>query len=210
MKILNLVKIKLLYIYIVIFFIAKYFYEAGKKDQQGIYSFIENYFGITVFFIFFILVLNAFSLGIKDRKKRIVYEIKLHFFVFMIFGVAVLYFMHLLKLPFSETKPNIFVIKQFVDIALYKYKLGILLTFLIQFLFLKINLYSLYIICYTGTIFSFLFLVIRPVRITITQMIKGYKLRKRIALEKKMIQEQIELQELFERKEKQSLDREKR
>lgn len=194
-----LIQLRFIYVYLLFYFIAGYFYDSHLKEK-GVYIFIENYFGVMSFFLLFILLVNTYSFFIKCKRKKMVFDIRMKFFILMVLSILLLFIMRRLELPFEKKVADIKIIEKFVSISLYKYKLGLFLTFSVSWLFSKVQFCYLYILAYLTIIIAFFFIAAKKIRTTITRAIFLRRERKRRAIEMKLIQEQIELQEMIEKR----------
>lgn len=200
-----LIQFRFLYIYILIYMVLGYFYES-KLKLMGYYSFLERYFGIFIYFIIFVLILNIFSYFIKCKKKKMVYEIRVKFFILLTLSAIFLWGMYRLELPFEKIFLDEEESKLLIEKFFYQYKLGLILTYIFNTLLKNINFFQMYILLYITIFISLFFIVAKRIRTTIKNIIHNRKERKRLELERKLIQEQIDLMEALERKEKEKME----
>lgn len=196
------VQLRFIYIYILIYMTAGYFYDSWLK-KIGYYGFIENYFGWTIIFIFFILLLNMYSFFIGCTRKRMVYNIRKNFFIILVLSVFCLWFMYSLDVPFEKSIADEKLLQLSIDNIFYKYRFGLISVYLFNTLLQKIQFFYLYIILYVLIFISTFFIIAKRVRSTIKIIVENRREKKRLRIERQLIQEQIELMERLERKEKQ-------
>ena len=63
-----LIQLRFIYVYMFIYLVIGYFYDSYLK-HIGLYKFIETYFGISFFFILFLVLLDFCSYFIDTEKK---------------------------------------------------------------------------------------------------------------------------------------------
>ncbi|MFR4478573.1 MAG: hypothetical protein ACLUBL_00105 [Fusobacterium sp.] len=120
--------------------------------------------------------------------------------------------MYALKLPFAEIVADDEIIERFLQLSLYKYKIGLVATY--GFYLLLTNVMFKYIYIGLGVIiFCTTFLIVaKAINRGISKMYHDYKERKRIAREEQLIREQIAIKEALEKREammKEKLEQEK-
>lgn len=199
-KILKFLHLKYLYLYFVIYFISSYFFN-GKLKSTGIYSTLENYLGIIIFPALLMLVLSSLFFFIKDRKKKMVLNVKSHAFFILLISCLYLFIMYKLELPFTKEFADNNVIERFLNISIYKYNIGLIAAYLF-YLILK-NIMYCYIYAGLGfLIFSTFFLItIKFIKTTICRIYYEHKEKKRIQKEEQLLKEQIAIKEALEKRE---------
>lgn len=199
-KVLKFLYLKYLYLYFVIYFISNYFFN-GKLKSTGIYSTLENYLGIIIFPTLFMLLLSPLFFFIKDKKKKMVFDVKLHAFFILLISCLYLYIVYRLKLPFTRELADDNVIERFLDLSIYKYKIGLIAAYLF-YLILK-NIMFCYIYVGLGfLIFSTFFLITAKfIKTTICRIYHEHKEKKRIQKEEQLLREQIAIKEALEKRE---------
>jgi hypothetical protein len=120
--------------------------------------------------------------------------------------------MCILKLPFAETIADDEIIKEFFQLSIYKYKIGLVATY--GFYLLLTNVMFKYLYIGLGVIiFCTTFLIVaKAINRGISKMYHNYKEKKRIAREEQLIREQIAIKEALEKREalmKEKLEQEK-
>ena len=64
-----LIQLRFIYVYMFIYLVIGYFYDSYLK-HIGLYKFIETYFGISFFFILFLVLLDFYSYFIRCSRKK--------------------------------------------------------------------------------------------------------------------------------------------
>lgn len=192
---------RFLYIYLLLYMIVGYFYDS-KLKSLGYYDFIMEYFGYSIFFVILIAILNIFSFFIRCKKRKMVYDIRLKFFILLGVDVIFLWGMYKLNLPFEKIVADEKILKDSVDLFVYKYKLGVILPSIFNYCISRFYFIYLYIFLYILAFISIFFLVAKKIRVTITSIMANRREKKRREIERKLVQEQIELMEALERKER--------
>lgn len=199
-KILKFLHLKYLYLYFVIYFISSYFFNR-KLKSNGIYSTLENYLGIIIFPALLMLVLSSLFFFIKDRKKKMVLNVKSHAFFILLISCLYLFIMYKLELPFTKEFADNNVIERFLNVSIYKYNIGLIAAYLF-YLILK-NIMYCYI--YTGLVFlifcTFFLITIKFIKTTICRIYYEHKEKKRIQKEEQLLKEQIAIKEALEKRE---------
>lgn len=196
-----LIQLRFIYIYFIIYTVVGYFYDSWLK-KFGYYTFLENYFGVTSFFILAIMLLNIYPFFIGCKRKKMVYSIRMKFFIILVISVTVLWLMLKLGVPFEKKVADDELLRLSIDKTFYNYNLGLIPVFLFDMLLVKIKFLYLYIALYVLIFISIFFIVAKRVRITITKIIHNRREKKRLKIERQLIQEQIELMEMLEKRER--------
>lgn len=199
-KILKFLHLKYLYLYFIIYFISSYFFN-GKVKSTGIYSVLENYLGIIIFPTLLILILSPLFFFIKDRKKKMVLNVKLHAFFILLISCLYLFIMYKLELPFTVEFADNNVIERFLNISIYKYNIGLIAAYLF-YLILKNTMYC-YIYAGLGFLIfcTFFLITIKFIKTTICRIYYEHKEKKRIQKEEQLLKEQIAIKEALEKRE---------
>ena len=191
--------------------VADYFFK-GRVSELGIFSFIDSYFGIVVFPLIIILLFSILFPFITNKTKKMLLSVRLYCFFLLSISCILLYLMYILKLPFAETIADDEIIKEFFQLSIYKYKIGLVATY--GFYLLLTNVMFKYLYIGLGVIiFCTTFLIVaKAINRGISKMYHNYKEKKRIAREEQLIREQIAIKEALEKREalmKEKLEQEK-
>ena len=191
--------------------VADYFFK-GRVSELGIFSFIDSYFGIVVFPLIIILLFSILFPFITNKTKKMLLSVRLYCFFLLSISCILLYLMCILKLPFAETIADDEIIKEFFQLSIYKYKIGLVATY--GFYLLLTNVMFKYLYIGLGVIiFCTTFLIVaKAINRGISKMYHNYKEKKRIAREEQLIREQIAIKEALEKREalmKEKLEQEK-
>ena len=210
-KLLWFLKFRYIYIYFLLYMVADYFFK-GKVSELGIFSFIDSYFGIVVFPLIIILLFSILFPFITNKTKKMLLSVRLYCFFLLSISCILLYLMYILKLPFAETIADDEIIKEFFQLSIYKYKIGLVATY--GFYLLLTNVMFKYLYIGLGVIiFCTTFLIVaKAINRGISKMYHNYKEKKRIAREEQLIREQIAIKEALEKREalmKEKLEQEK-
>lgn len=210
-KLLWFLKFRYIYIYFLLYLVADYFFK-GRVSELGIFSFIDSYFGIVVFPLIIILLFSILFPFITNKTKKMLLSVRLYCFFLLSISCILLYLMYILKLPFAETIADDEIIKEFFQLSIYKYKIGLVATY--GFYLLLTNVMFKYLYIGLGIIiFCTTFLIVaKAINRGISKMYHNYKEKKRIAREEQLIREQIAIKEALEKREalmKEKLEQEK-
>lgn len=199
-KVLNFLKLRYLYIYFLIYIMIDYFIK-GRISNLGVFDFIDSYFGITIFPIIIILLFSILFPFMNNKTKKMLLSVRLYCFFLLSISTILLYLMYILKLPFEKMIADDKIIIEFLQLSLYKYKIGLVATY--GFYLLLTNIMFMYIYIGLGIIiFCTTFLIAaRCINRGIKRLYNDYKERKRIAREERLIKEQIAIKEALERRE---------
>ena len=210
-KLLWFLKFRYIYIYFLLYMVADYFFK-GRVSELGIFSFIDSYFGIVIFPLIIILLFSILFPFITNKTKKMLLSVRLYCFFLLSISCILLYLMYILKLPFAETIADDEIIKEFFQLSIYKYKIGLVATY--GFYLLLTNVMFKYLYIGLGVIiFCTTFLIVaKAINRGISKMYHNYKEKKRIAREEQLIREQIAIKEALEKREalmKEKLEQEK-
>ena len=210
-KLLWFLKFRYIYIYFLLYMVVDYFFK-GRVSELGIFSFIDSYFGIVVFPLIIILLFSILFPFITNKTKKMLLSVRLYCFFLLSISCILLYLMYILKLPFAETIADDEIIKEFFQLSIYKYKIGLVATY--GFYLLLTNVMFKYLYIGLGVIiFCTTFLIVaKAINRGISKMYHNYKEKKRIAREEQLIREQIAIKEALEKREalmKEKLEQEK-
>lgn len=199
-KILKFLHLKYLYLYFVIYFISSYFFNS-KLKSTGIYSVLENYLGILIFPALIMLILSPLFFFIKDQKKKMVFNVKLHAFLILLISCLYLFIAYKLKLPFTKELADDNIIEKFLDLSIYKYKIGFIAAYLF-YLILK-NIMFCYIYAGLGFLIfcTFFLITAKFIKTTTCRIYHEHKEKKRIQKEEQLLREQIAIKEALEKRE---------
>lgn len=187
-----------LYICIVVYLCFGYFYDSPLK-AMGVYEFINNYFGRSIFIIAIILIIDFFGLFIKCKKKKGIFNVRFVFLIILILTSTSIYFAKEIGIPFEKVVARPEQLRELTEIGLYKYKIGLFFVFLLDWLFDKAMGFYIYIVGYILLGISLFFLFAKAVRISIMWVVKTIKRKQRERLERKLYEEQKELEERYRR-----------
>lgn len=196
-----LIQLRFIYVYMLIYTIIGYFYESYLK-KNGLYSFLETYFGVTFFIVFLLAILNIYYFFIKCNRKKMVYNIRIFFLYILIISIIFLCFMYSLDIPFKKQLANDELLQKSIELIFYRKKFGLITTFIFDLLVSKVQFLYLYITFYILAFLSFFFIGAKSIRRVITKIIVIRKLKKKMEADRKALQEQIRLMELLEEKER--------
>ena len=210
-KLLCFLKFRYIYIYFLLYIVADYFFK-GRVSELGVFNFINSYFGIVVFPLIIILLFSILFPFINNKTKKMLLSVRLYCFFLLSLSCILLYLMYALKLPFAEIVADDEIIERFLQLSLYKYKIGLVATY--GFYLLLTNVMFKYIYIGLGVIiFCTTFLIVaKAINRGISKIYHDYKERKRIAREEQLIREQIAIKEAREKREammKEKLEQEK-
>lgn len=210
-KLLCFLKFRYIYIYFLLYMVADYFFK-GRVSELGVFNFINSYFGIVVFPLIIILLFSILFPFINNKTKKMLLSVRLYCFFLLSLSCILLYLMYALKLPFAEIVADDEIIERFLQLSLYKYKIGLVATY--GFYLLLTNVMFKYIYIGLGVIiFCTTFLIVaKAINRGISKIYHDYKERKRIAREEQLIREQIAIKEALEKREammKEKLEQEK-
>ncbi|STO31843.1 Uncharacterised protein [Fusobacterium necrogenes] len=197
-----LVQLRFIYIYIVMYLVIGLLYESYLK-KIGFYLFIDTYLGKSIFIILMLTITNIYSFFIKCKRKKMVYNTRVFFLLILSISVVLLYFMHILDIPFKEELGNKDNVKKAIELIFYEKKFGLIMTFLFSLMITKIKFLYIYLTLYVLVFISLFFIAAKGTRKMITNIIRARRLKKRMEQERKALQEQIRLMEIIEEKEKQ-------
>lgn len=200
-KIFGFFRLRYIYIYFFLYSILDYYFN-GKLRQAGIFDTLKSYMGITgIPFLFAVTVSMTISPHLKDRTKKMLLSVRLHCFFILSVCCIYMFFMHKLQLPFEKEMADSSVIEKFLQLGIYKYKIGFISAYL--FYLILTNVMYIYIyIALSVLMFCTTFLItVRPIKMTITRIYHNYKEKKRIEYEEQLLREQIAIKEALEKRE---------
>lgn len=190
-----------LYICTVIYLFWGYFTNSPLKSY-GFYTFLDNYFGVTIFIIAIIFFINLVGNSIVCKKKRTVFKVRLFFFEVLIGSVGILYFAKHIGVTFTKNYATVEQLRYLTEIGLYKYKIGLFFIFLLDWIFAKSFGMYMYIVIYFLIFISAFFLFAKMIRVTITRIIRNIKEKRRLKRERELIREQLRLKAYYEKLER--------
>lgn len=176
-----------------------YFYYVGSPKIVQWEEVISKYFGITKYLIYTILLTNYVTL--QNKKKQNMLSFIMHFsYVFML---AICFILISYNLGLLSKIPNLQNLEErFLELSIFKYKLGLIATYLYSFLILNKNIY----IFYTAVGVSALIILFMSVSLTnwliinnLKSVKEGYIKRKKIEEEEALILEKIAIKEAIEK-----------
>ena len=180
------------FILIVIFSILFLMYKYGYMYSQQIYNFSENYFGIFSFLILLIVILDILFIFLNNPKKKILYKTRLFFGIIFIISSVTSYVLLYLKYKGILDEFNI------INMCLFKYNFGFLMTYFITYIYNNFNLNYVYAVCGVLIFISLFFLTGKEIIAFIKYIIKCNNKRKALKMKKvllKQIEAQIEVKE---------------
>ena len=187
-----------LYICIVVYLCFGYFYDSPLK-AMGVYEFINNYFGRSIFIIAIILIIDFFGLFIKCKKKKGIFNVRFVFLIILILTSTSIYFANEIGIPFEKVVARPEQLRELTEIGLYKYKIGLFCVFLLDWLFDKVMGFYIYVVGYILLGISLFFLFAKAVRISIMWVVKTIRKKQRERRERKLYEEQKRLEEYYRR-----------
>lgn len=207
-KIFGFFKLRYVYIYFFLYLILDYFFN-GKIRNTEIFNVLKDYLGIvSIPLIFIMTVFVMVSPYMNTRTKKMLLSVRLHCFFILSISILYMFFMCKLQLPFEKEIADSTVIEKFLQLGIYKYRIGFMSAYV--FYLILINIPYLYIYIGLGVlIFCTAFLIsAKPVKMTIKRIYHNYQEKKRIEYEQQLLREQIAIKEALEKRE--ILIREKR
>lgn len=203
-----LIQLRFIYVYMFIYLVIGYFYDSYLK-HIGLYKFIETYFGISFFFILFLVLLDFYSYFIRCSRKKMVYSTRKFFFCVLVISCIFLYFMYNLNIPLKKELADEKLLAKSIEIIFYQKKFGLILTFLFDILISKFYFLYLYIVFYLLTFISFFFIGAKTIRKIIGKIIMAEKERREIKRNREALEEQERIIKWIEEKERQAREEEK-
>ena len=174
-----LIQLRFIYVYMFIYLVIGYFYDSYLK-HIGLYKFIETYFGISFFFILFLVLLDFYSYFIRCSRKKMVYSTRKFFFCILVISCIFLYFMYNLNIPLKKELADEKLLAKSIEIIFYQKKFGLILTFLFDILISKFYFLYLYVAFYLLAFISFFFIGAKTIRKIIGKIIMAEKERREI------------------------------
>lgn len=203
-----LIQLRFIYVYMFIYLVIGYFYDSYLK-HIGLYKFIETYFGISFFFILFLVLLDFYSYFIRCSRKKMVYSTRKFFFCVLVVSCIFLYFMYNLNIPLKKELADEKLLAKSIEIIFYQKKFGLILTFLFDILISKFYFLYLYIVFYLLDFISFFFIGAKTIRKIIGKIIMAEKERREIKRNREALEEQERIIKWIEEKERQAREEEK-
>lgn len=207
-----LIQLRFIYVYMFIYLVIGYFYDSYLK-HIGLYKFIEIYFGISFFFILFLVLLDFYSYFIRCSRKKMVYSTRKFFFCVLVISCIFLYFMYNLNIPLKKELADEKLLAKSIEIIFYQKKFGLILTFLFDILISKFYFLYLYVAFYLLAFISFFFIGAKTIRKTIRKIIRkiimAEKERREIKRNREALEEQERIIKWIEEKERQAREEEK-
>lgn len=199
-----LIQLRFIYVYMFIYLVIGYFYDSYLK-HIGLYKFIEIYFGISFFFILFLVLLDFYSYFIRCSRKKMVYSTRKFFFCVLVISCIFLYFMYNLNIPLKKELADEKLLAKSIEIIFYQKKFGLILTFLFDILISKFYFLYLYVAFYLLAFISFFFIGAKTIR----KIIMAEKERREIKRNREALEEQERIIKWIEEKERQAREEEK-
>lgn len=203
-----LIQLRFIYVYMFIYLVIGYFYDSYLK-HIGLYKFIETYFGISFFFILFLVLLDFYSYFIRCSRKKMVYSTRKFFFCILVISCIFLYFMYNLNIPLKKELADEKLLAKSIEIIFYQKKFGLILAFLFDILISKFYFLYLYIVFYLSAFISFFFIGAKTIRKIIGKIIMAEKERREIKRNREALEEQERIIKWIEEKERQAREEEK-
>lgn len=197
-----LVQLRFIYMYIVVYLVGGYFYNSYLRSI-GTYNFLENYFGVTFFFVLFLVILDFYSFFIKCSRKKMVYNTRKCFFCLLIISMIILYFMYKLDIPLKKELADDKLLTKSVEVIFYEKRFGLIFTFLFDILITKIYFIYLYIGLYLISFVSFFFIGAKAIRRAILKVVIAERERREIKRSREALEEQERIIKWIEEKERQ-------
>lgn len=164
--------------------------------------FMEYYFGRTQYVIYIMLIANYFISYAENNKKKTIFTFINYFLYLGIFSIIFILLTYKLGV-FSQINVGRME-KEFVELALFKYKLGLVPTYLSFLIILNENRNIFYGALGVAILNSLILLILMlnwGIFYHLRKIRKGYLLRKKMEKEERELQEKIALKEMLERKE---------
>lgn len=203
-----LIQLRFIYVYMFIYLVIGYFYDSYLK-HIGLYKFIETYFGISFFFILFLVLLDFYSYFIRCSRKKMVYSTRKFFFCILVISCIFLYFMYNLNIPLKKELADEKLLAKSIEIIFYQKKFGLILAFLFDILISKFYFLYLYVAFYLLAFISFFFIGAKIIRKNIGKIIMAEKERREIKRNREALEEQERIIKWIEEKERQAREEEK-
>ena len=203
-----LIQLRFIYVYMFIYLVIGCFYDSYLK-HIGLYKFIETYFGISFFFILFLVLLDFYSYFIRCSRKKMVYSTRKFFFCILVISCIFLYFMYNLNIPLKKELADEKLLAKSIEIIFYQKKFGLILAFLFDILISKFYFLYLYIVFYLLAFISFFFIGAKTIRKIIGKIIMAEKERREIKRNREALEEQERIIKWIEEKERQAREEEK-
>lgn len=202
-----LIQLRFIYVYIIIYLATGLLYES-YLERIGFYSFVDTYFGKSIFIVLLLAIMNIYSFFINCKRKKMVYSTRVFFLLLLVVSVIFLYFMYVLDIPFKKELAGKEIIEKSIEIIFYEKKFGLIMTFLFDLIISKVKYIYIYISLYIFIFISLFFIAAKAIRTLITKIIIARKLKKRMEEERKGLQEQIRLMEIIEERERKKREEE--
>lgn len=202
-----LVQLRFIYMYIVVYLVGGYFYNSYLRSICT-YNFLENYFGVTFFFVLFLVILDFYSFFIKCSRKKMVYNTRKCFFCLLIISMIILYFMYKLDIPLKKELADDKLLTKSVEVIFYEKRFGLIFTFLFDILITKIYFIYLYIGLYLISFVSFFFIGAKAIRRAILKVVIAERERREIKRSREALEEQERIIKWIEEKDRQAREAE--
>ena len=206
-----------IYFLLLVFLILGYFVN-NPLSKTGVYEKVNQYIGIVILPTLLFFILYGLIFMVKDKKKRVFYEIKLYLvFIFIFFGIF-LYVLYGLNINFVSAKTfsaSEEFYRNLISESLFRYRLGYLPTYIFYEMIRateKFGAYPFYYFYYALVAFEVMLPIgisFNPVRKYLKKRAKDKKERKEREIIEARLQEQIKIKEELEKKEREKLEKSK-
>ncbi|MGL4403205.1 MAG: hypothetical protein ACRCTS_05755 [Fusobacteriaceae bacterium] len=192
--------------------IATYFILGGITGETflgyNLSKFMDYYFGRTQYIIYGVLMLNYFISYVENERKKLIFTIINYYIYIGMLSVVTLFMIYKLEVFSGINLMNLE--SEFMELALFKYKLGLIPTYL-NFVIIFNENKNIFYGAFGIAIFNSLLLLVLMLNWGIfyhlKKIRKGYLLREKMEREEKELQEKIALKEMLEKKEVERLKR---
>lgn len=187
-------------------FMVGYFIWAGTVGGMffnwNLSHFMDFYFGRTQYVIYLILLINYAISYAKTEKKKVIFTIINYFiYVGVISGMLILISYNLEIFSKTDLKSLEY---NFMELSLFRYKLGLVPTYL-NFILIFNESRNIFYFAYGIAVFNMLLMTTLMLNWGIfyhlKKIKKGYLLRQKMEQEERELQEKIALKEMLEKKE---------
>lgn len=169
---------------------------------------MEKYFGISKYVVYLILIGNYFVEYVEKRKEKSCLVI-INYYTYLVFLASSFLFL-IYKLDILNSFRNLTFEKEFLNVSIFNYNLGLIPVYLMQFAIFVEDIRFLYL--YIG-IAIFILIIMLVIILnwgiikTYKNLTKGYRTRKELERKEREIAEKIAIKEAIEKNE---LDQKKR
>lgn len=165
-------------------------------------NFMEYYFGRTQYIIYAVLIMNYLISYVKNEKKKIIFTI-INYFIYIgtVSFIIILMAYHFKLFPKTDILPSE---HDFMELALFKYKIGLIPTYLSFIIILNSDRNIFYFgmgLAFFNSLLMLILMINWGIFYHLKKIRKGYLLRKKMEKEERELQEKIALKEMLEKRE---------